>query len=66
MVKYICRLCKKTFKYESTYMKHKNRKTLCVNGKKLKKLEENVAYILLSLNKKRTLKIVFRKNFIIS
>jgi hypothetical protein len=63
MTKFICSLCEKKFKYESTYVKHKNRKTLCISGKRLKKIEENAAYILLSLNKKRRLRIILKRKF---
>lgn len=62
MTKFICSLCDKKFKYQLAYIKHKNRKTLCITGKKLHKIEEEIAYVLLSLNKKRRLRIILRKN----
>jgi len=56
-------MCDKKFNYKSNYIKHKNRKILCISGKRLKKIEENAAYILLSLNKKRRLRIILKRNF---
>jgi DNA-directed RNA polymerase subunit RPC12/RpoP len=53
MVKYKCLLCKKKFKYKSQYNKHKNRKSLCVKGSELKKIENEVAEILLSISKNK-------------
>ena len=63
MTKIICRMYDKKFNYKSNYIKHKNRKILCISGKRLKKIEENAAYILLSLNKKRRLRIILKRNF---